>query len=427
MFARKPYLDGFDWTALFLNSECARTPGKGNHFTLMLQAEGQFQEKELRKFLAPLRSGEEIFNGTIRRHPLHLAPWWKKGKRGEVPFTSEDMPYRNDFPEILNRFCNQPLPANRSLAVHWVRNGNGDFLLFKFSHLLFDGRGAELLLECLRSGVLFKNDDPPPGLDSPNLNQWKKQFSCGRQIQNLLLAIHRAGKIISHPAPPHSEAFFRIISLTEQETENILARSDREAGPFMMTPFLLALTASEYRNILAENESGNILVPMSVNMRGQEEIPAGTMLFNQWSMLPLLIREESFENGKKLIAELRKNIFVSTGERIAAAYRTASRLSRIIPPWILHRIVAKIGPVCSGTFMFSFLPETSLEQNTAAGAKIENLVHLPSMPPITGLGIFFNLFNNRLNAVISGRKEVFDEDKLERFCTALEQNLRGIK
>ena len=77
--------------------------------------------------------------------------------------------------------------------------------------------------------------------------------------------------------------------------------------------------------------------------------------------------------------------------------------------------------------MFSFLPETSLEQNTAAGAKIENLVHLPSMPPITGLGIFFNLFNNRLNAVISGRKEVFDEDKLERFCTALEQNLRGIK
>ena len=195
----------------------------------------------------------------------------------------------------------------------------------------------------------------------------------------------------------------------------------------MMTPFLLALTASEYRNILAENESGNILVPMSVNMRGQEEIPAGTMLFNQWSMLPLLIREESFENGKKLIAELRKNIFVSTGERIAAAYRTASRLSRIAPPWILHRIVAKIGPVCSGTFMFSFLPETSLEQNTAAGAKIENLVHLPSMPPITGLGVFFNLFNNRLNAVISGRKEVFDEDKLERFCTALEQNLRGIK
>ena len=151
------------------------------------------------------------------------------------------------------------------------------------------------------------------------------------------------------------------------------------------------------------------------------------MLFNQWSMLPLLIREESFENGKKLIAELRKNIFVSTGERIAAAYRTASRLSRIIPPWILHRIVAKIGPVCSGPFMFSFLPETSLEQNTAAGAKIENLVHLPSMPPITGLGVFFNLFNNRLNAVISGRKEVFDEDKLERFCTALEQNLKGIK
>ena len=164
MFARKPYLDGFDWIAFFLNSECARTPGKGNHFTLMLQAKGTFRENEIRKFLAPLKSCEEIFNGTIRRHLLHLAPWWKKGKRGEVPLTFEDMPSRDDFPKLLNDFCNRPLPAHRSLAVHWIRNSEGDFLLFKFSHLLFDGRGAELLLERLRSGILSKKTIPCPDL-----------------------------------------------------------------------------------------------------------------------------------------------------------------------------------------------------------------------------------------------------------------------
>ena len=74
--------------------------------------------------------------------------------------------------------------------------------------------------------------------------------------------------------------------------------------------------------------------------------------------------------------------------------------------------------------MFSFLPETSLEQNTAAGTEIENLVHLPSMPPITGLGVFFNLFNDRLNAVISGRTGVFSEDDLNRFASGLEQKLK---
>lgn len=424
MFARKPYLEGFDWTAYFLNAECARTPGKGNHFTLMLRTNGKFREHAVREFLAPLKSGEEFFNGSIRRHLLHLAPWWKKGKRGEVPLSFEDLHSPNDFPDALNRFCNVPLPPRRSLAVHCIRNGKGDFLLFKFSHLLFDGRGAELLLERLRSGKLFHDDDPMPGLDSPKLNEWGHQFSCGRQVQNLLLSIHRAGRIITHPADPSSEAFFRIIALSEQETEQLLARSDREAGPFMMTPYLLSLTAAEYRNTLAENEPGNILVPMSVNMRGQDGIPPGVMLFNQWSLLPLLIRESAFENREKLIAEIRRNIFVSTGERTASAFRTAARLSRIAPPALLHRIVGKIGPACSGTFMFSFLPETSLEQNTAAGEKIENLVHLPSMPPITGLGVFFNLFNGRLNAVISGRKGNFEDAAMERFLSSLEEKLK---
>ena len=47
------------------------------------------------------------------------------------------------------------------------------------------------------------------------------------------------------------------------------------------------------------------------------------------------------------------------------------------------------------------------------------------MPPVTGLGVFFNMFDNRLNAVVSYRSGVFPEADVERFAGSLEQELRG--
>jgi len=425
MFGKKRYLDGFDWIANLLNYQCSQTPGQGNHFILALHSPGTFDEKNIRKFLHPLKPYETFLNGSIRRHLLHLAPWWKPGKPGEIPVTSEEILFKTDLPHAMERFANAPLPPHRALAVHSIRGKEGSALLFKFSHLLFDGRGAELLLEALRNRTEDLFGENPPGLPSPKLDEWDRQFSCGKQVQRRLIAIHREGKTISHGAAAASAAAFRIIPLSETETETLRARSDREAGPFMLTPYLLALTSAAYREQLAKDEPGNILIPMSIDMRGQDEIPSDAIFFNQWSILPIQIPAETPEEPEKRIAEIRKQIFVSTGERIALAYRAASRLTRIAPPPILLRIVKKMGNSACGTFMFSFLSGTSLEQKTLAGETISNLTHLPSMPPMTGLGVFYNMFNDHLNAVISYRAGVFSEAALERFTTELERKLKA--
>ena len=75
--------------------------------------------------------------------------------------------------------------------------------------------------------------------------------------------------------------------------------------------------------------------------------------------------------------------------------------------------------------MFSFISGSSLSEGKFAGRKLTNLYHLPSMPPVTGLGVFFNMFDNRLNAVVSYRSGVFPEADVERFAGSLEQELRG--
>lgn len=427
MSRKRIYLDGFDWVANLLNYQSRLTPGKGNHFMVVLETEQAFPtdivsallQSRLEKFLP-------LLNGSIRRHLLHLAPYWKPGPARPLSVTDEELLFTSDYSSALDRFGNAPLPDHQALALHIIRHKTGSALLFKFSHLLFDGRGAELLLEsfCPGGSELLAQE---PGLDSPKLDEWEKQFSAGKQIQRRLIALRNAGPTSSRSACDTAASAYRVISLTEPETDALRRRSDTEAGPFMITPFLLALTASQYNAMLSRYDSrdGSILIPMSIDMRGQDGIPADAVFFNQWSMLSISLKRPVLNELRPAIEETRRQIFTGTGERIALAYRAASRLTRIAPPALLLNIIRRMGPAATGTFMFSFISGSSLSDGKFAGRRLTNLYHLPSMPPIAGLGVFFNVFDNRLNAVVSYRSGVFPEADIERFAKNLEKELKG--
>lgn len=427
MSGKRIYLDGMDWVANLLNWQSRLTPGKGNHFMVVLETAQPFPEDVAFALLqSKLEARYPLLNGSIRRHPLHLAPYWKPGPARALSVTTEELLFTSDYSGALERFGNLPLPAYQALALHIIRHKTGTALLFKFSHLLFDGRGAELLLESLCPGGTALADRTP-GVDSPKLDEWEKQFSAGRQIQHRLIAQHQAGATAHRSACDTAASSYRVISLTEAETDSLRRRSDSEAGPFMITPFLLALTALHYNTMLADYDSqdSSILIPMSIDMRGQDGIPDDALFFNQWSMLPISLKRSLLDSLRPAVGEARRQIFTGTGERIALAYRAASRLTRIAPPGLLMKIVRKMGPAVTGSFMFSFISGSSLSEGKFAGRKLTNLYHLPSMPPVTGLGVFFNMFDNRLNAVVSYRSGVFPEADVERFAGSLEQELRG--
>ena len=269
MFSPKLYLDGFDWIANLLNYQCRLTPGRGNHFMLVLESETPFPEDAVRALLKRLDPLLPMLNGSIRRHLLHLAPYWQPGKPLPLVFTTEELLFPSDFPLAVERFANRPLPRGQALAVHALSQPKGrSALIFKFSHLLFDGRGAELLLEQLRHGKNPQTEEHP-GLASPMLNEWEKQFSCGRQIQQRLLEIQKTGPTAVRHACDTASSAYRVISLTEEETDSLRQRSDRDAGPFMLTPYLLALTAKGYDRLIPhEQEEEHFLIPISIARDG---------------------------------------------------------------------------------------------------------------------------------------------------------------
>ena len=148
-------------------------------------------------------------------------------------------------------------------------------------------------------------------------------------------------------------------------------------------------------------------------------IPRDAVFFNQWSLQPLLVPRELCADPDAVFAELKGQIFEQMEQQLPQAYRAAARLTRIAPYPFLLSIIHRTKRTAEGTFMYSFLPETSLSGNSICGCRIENLYHVPAMPPMTGVGIFMNSFRGMLNLTLSRREGIPGEHDLRRFHQSL--------
>jgi hypothetical protein len=285
-------------------------------------------------------------------------------------------------------------------------------LYFKFSHLIFDGVGAERFLQWVFS------DAPPPSnpglLTSSHLNEWKKQMECGRKFRELFLP-ENDNEVAALCGKEDSET--GLISRT-WEFSQIAAEAEKEAGPFMMIPFLVSECVEALDPFLPK--TGDVVVPVMVDQRGQEDQDADSMLFNHWSLQPLLLPEPARKVEKERIAALKHSFFESSAQRAAYLFRHAAFPVRFVPFRLMRYLEQKYGARLGGTFLFSYMDNSVLEQQYIGQSKVRNVRHYPVMPPRPGLGFVFTRFGNDLHLTVSYRKGILPNGEL------LESNLETL-
>ena len=420
----KYYCNGIDWISAALNHQCRLTPARGNNFLVVLELGSLFSSSKSKRLLDACHSILPLLCGSIRR-AWHLAPYWQPGGNGdEVPFSENSVTDNAGADSVLLAFANEPLPKNTGIAIKMISfNGSGR-LVFKFSHLLFDGRGAELFLKSIVEGNL-KTVAMNPGLPSPELNKWAKKFQAGKIVHRKRLAILQKHKIAALPSTHMTTmpARFRIIQLDPAASAHIQRKSDCEAGPFMLGVYLASIVCLGFDQFLnIRNINGDIMLPMSVDLRGFG-VPANTVFFNQWSFSPLIAERDERRELAGWIDKLKKQMMSNVAGKIPQSLRAASLLSRIVPMHLLSLFSKNMFGGTSGSIMFSFVSGSSL-----ATAFIEtpllNMYHLPLMPPHPGIGVFFNRFEDRINAVLSYREGILSEDEIDEFAHSIEKCLR---
>ncbi|OGV43613.1 MAG: hypothetical protein A2X48_16520 [Lentisphaerae bacterium GWF2_49_21] len=420
---RKHYLNGIDWVAAALNYQCRLTPARGNNFLIVLELGTPFSSAKTKRLQDACNDLPPLLNGRIRR-AWHLAPYWQSGPGPEVLFSECPAEDNSGVVPILQEFANEPLPNSTGIEIKLISCKGSGYLIFKFSHLLFDGRGAELFLRAIDEGhsdLMAMH----PGLPHPELNNWTKQFQAGKIVHRKRLAILEKYKIAALPSG-HLTAMparFRIIQLDSASSADIQKKSEREAGPFMFGIYLASIVCLCFDHFLnLRSSKGDMLLPMSVDLRGFG-VPSNTVFFNQWSFSPLIAERDEHRELADWIVKLKMQMMSNAAEKIPQSLRTASLLSRILPLPIMSLFAKNIFGQTAGSIMFSFVSGSSLPP-AFIGTPLLNMYHLPLMPPHPGIGVFFNSFENRINAVISYRKGILSEDEIDEFTHSIEKCMR---
>lgn len=401
-FKKKQYFfNGIDYVTRALGYSCRHTPGKSNNFLLVLELDRAIKANELSLNILPYSA---LLHGSFRRNYL-LAPYWKPGKAQVIKI--------EDGYSCLNDYANQPLAGSAQLGIALIDN----MLVFKFSHQIFDARGAEMLIMNLLNN-LYSNSDI--GLKSPDLCEWKSKFSAGSIVNRFLIALRNKGKIgilVTEQASPAANNSY-VITLNHEEITKIKQKSEEAAGPFMLGCYMAAIVAWNFEQLKRSRHiEGNVMLPMSIDLRGVF-VPTDILFFNQWSVSPLYFSARIDATLKTWLASARQQIIFNTSNRVPQAFRQANMLTRIVPLRLMKRLLATL----SGSVMFSFLPD-SLITNTEGSIKIKNLYHLPLMPPEPGMGVFINVFEQKMNIVLSWRESVISLDEAQNFAQDLRFNL----
>ena len=400
------WLDAFDSFAAYLNRSCAHTPGRGNHFQILLEFDETPDPGTVSDFFRNLPDLPPILFGRVRRFP-GLAPYRTEGTPMPIPVSEAPA---GKTPED---YANEPLPRGLPFDCRLFPRT----VSFRFSHLFFDGCGAErFLLKLFTSGV--GTDEPSGLLPSSHMNDWKEQLAAGTEFRNRLLSpdLPRAAALL---APDNARNLFFTASFA---ADPILARAEREAGPFMGIPYLQYRTVSALLPILRESGiSGDVMIPMTVDRRGQEDHPADALFFNHWSMLP--VRIACPPGGSPSLPAFRKGFYQANAEKRPKMFRMASFPGRFAPAPVMRLLENHYGPKLGGTFLFSLLDESGLTGQRVFSRTVRNLRHLPLMPPRPGLGIIFNRAGTNMNLTVSLRAGLFPEEAAERFFKNLQAEL----
>lgn len=431
----KYYLNGFDWVMGVIDTIMRRTTGAGNASQVVFMLDTPPDEERftaaLKRFLALF----PIIGGSVSRH-YTLTPFWKMPKSGGPPpvrLTVTRLPEgtgEEGMMAVLTRCINTPFAGKHEhLAFHLIYGAGEQCVAMTFDHRLFDARGAESFMNMfqvyLSAGEATSAADGVRLTQKLDLRDWRDKFLAGQTVNRKMIALSKETiRALPFSIDRAPEGFrHRIVSFDREESAAITDRAFSEAGYLMIMPYLFARVFTVMHKVFLGRgvQGGAYVVPASTDVRQAKDIRQ-ELFFNHNSMFFFQLRPEEVEDGSLLITRIKEQLYEQVQSRFPQKLMTASSLTRVAPLWLMHRFfhLPLQGKIAS--FCFSHVSKCSYSSHDLMGSRITNVFHMPRMPVPPGIGIFFNIFDGRLNATISWLEGTFTPTEVD----AIEKDLRSL-
>ena len=424
--SEKRYLTGADWLAHALNAATRRGTPVGNHSQIVLDlAEDPGDLAEWTDALRDFSAAFPELGGRLAR-AWTLEPYWKLSGVPLSPAVETRACEEGEGFVALERFANEPFAGSGEyLRFLLLRESNGPARwVMKFDHRLFDARGAERFLwlfsRYVRGEIDARELAAQRARQASLLNRWAERFRSGRTLLRELRGFS-GREIASLATDAHSsgDSVFLSFELDEGATDRMIERANREAGFLMFMPYALAVCASAFCAARPPKPGEAIVIPCTVDLRGNEPAPERT-LFNAWSSFFFLLEPEDVADRAGAISSLKRRFYELRKAGFAEAMERTMVLMRILPVPVFEWLARTRMRHCFGSFSFASLgPGPFDAEGSFCGIGVENLRHMPQIPPQSGLGFFFNRYRNRINLGVSYRRGLLDSAARRRMERAL--------
>ncbi|MFH0917534.1 MAG: hypothetical protein V1830_00190 [Candidatus Omnitrophota bacterium] len=419
----KRYLTGIDWIVNSLDYAGKAQSGIGNHSAVILELKNPPGHKTL----------QEQLNHFIQKYPLlsgfpgrgiNFCPYWKAlSVKKTLPVWLQIVKLNNNSPYLLP-LAKQVNAAFRSKREHLVftlvETTGRTFLGMSFDHRILDAKGAEAFLHLFQQYYESKEAPQISLAHPPDLNNWGKKFSAGRQINRFLLNLtkepHRR-----LPFNPQSEPCrFKVIHFTPEQTERITNIAYSRAGYLMFMPYALAKSIQVIHQVFQQKCISGLtyIIPVPVDMRTKEETQK-EVLFNHFSFFLFKINSDKLNDLSGLLAEIKNQMYEQVKNKVPEAIVNASFLMRIAGLPLVNFFLKLMLKKHLASFSFSYL-NNAYQQNKFMQEEVLNIFHLPRTPKPPGVGIFFNQFDNKLNITLSYFDDLLNAEQVTQITKILE-------
>jgi len=401
----------------------------------------------LEKSAERLAQAHPLLNAKTRRSPFHSLVAWRPEKRGPgllpVNLWSEKgarIPDGRHATEILSEdewvehVLNQPLGFRdglRNLHIDLVLlRAGGSLLVLTWTHLLFDGKGVEFLIDALVNPPAHEaaaaTPSSAPALRHPLWRLRELLRQATPVVGRFSLLTKNRYPSLCGPCPRPGRLRFRVLAFDRESTSRIQARMEATVGPLISVGFYLACALRAHRAaFLSRGEDPEhyvVSVPVQVRKKGRGNTP----FQNCVTILFFALERESLGSIESAAACAQQQFEEMTRARLDRSFTAVLELMSVIPAGLYLRFLsAQFGGEIT-SFFHSFTGEFSANLGSVFGASVTNAYHIPSVSAPPGSGLFFGLFNGRLNATFSWREGSVTDEEADLILARLRDDLLGL-
>jgi hypothetical protein len=411
------YLSGLDWIIHALDHATRRVSGSGNASQLVLELNRPIDPELLQARLSEFAGCFPQLAGRVAR-AWTLEPYWKMRGAASLPVAVYHV-RADGVDAVLQKAVNEPLHTGRYVAFHLLLvEGGACRLAMTFDHRLLDARGAELFLKLFFEfcdGLIDLQQIAArlPRSVPSYLPGWRQKFESGRQLMRRMRAF--SSRPIVRLAPSGGQpgaGCFSQWSLDLEQSEAFIKRAYAEAGFLLFMPYALSMALAAFHAVCERRGvSGQYVVPCTTDLRGSN-LSLETLFFNYSSMFFFQAEGNEIARRSPLVDSIKRQFYEQTKGGLPTHMSHVMALMRILPVSLFDWMICQQMPHCFGSFSFASVGGSSLEKSRVLGAEIENLYHMPLIPPQVGVGFFFNQFRGRVNMGVSFREGLLDAEEL---------------